>query len=223
MLCSEFDARMHKLLDERAAPERDGLLLSHAHHCPQCAARLETMTCLLDSLELYEPPELPAEFAQRVVEAVDSRPTTRRSSTRGSYRPLLPLMGMAASLLLLAVPLAWYAVKPEQVAVRSPSSPPPPAHSATPETRETLPSPTKLATTGGEDWLVSGTWLERYWEAAGEQHREQMNSIADELRPIATPFNAALTAIRRSIPVDSSEVKGEPHAAADPAASPHLS
>ncbi|MGM0489141.1 MAG: anti-sigma factor family protein [Planctomycetota bacterium] len=220
MLCSEFDARMHKLLDERKAPEQDSVLRCHAQNCPRCAARLETMVCLLDSLALSETPALPPEFAQRVVESVDQHPTARASSTRGAPTRLLPLMVMAASLLLIAVPLAWYAMKPEDVVVRSPSRPSPPPKS---EATKTISSPTRVPTGANEGWLLSDPLSELYSQTTRERHREQMNRLADDLRPIATPFNAALTAIRRSIPVDTSEAEGEPHAAAPPAASPHVS
>jgi hypothetical protein len=61
--------------------------------------------------------------------------------------------------------------------------------------------------------LVPGaSLLELYPEEARQRHREQVNQIADDLRPIATPFNAALTAIRRSIPLRHSPPKSEPRA-----------
>lgn len=218
MLCSEFDARLHELLDERKAPEQDWELQCHARNCPRCAARLETMIRLLDSLELSQTPELSSEFAQRVVEAVDPPPTTRAASTRGVPTRLVPLMVVAAGLLLIAMPVAWYAVKPEVGAVPSPPSPSSTNSTAQLEGPPAASSPARMATDASEDWLLSGTLVELYSQATHERHRKQMTRIADDLRPIATPFNAALTAIRRSIRVDTSETEREPRATADPTA-----
>lgn len=216
MLCSEFDARLHQLLDERKAPEQDWELQCHARNCPRCAARLETMLRLLDSLELSQTPEVSSRFAQRVVEAVDQPPPTRPLSTRGVPTRLVPLMVAAAGLLLVATPLAWYAVKPDVGAVPSPPRPSSTNSTAQLAGPEADSSPTQMATDASEDWLLSGTLVELYSQATDERHREQMTRIADDLRPIATPFNAALTAIRRSIRVDTSETEREPRAMADP-------
>ena len=66
-------------------------------------------------------------------------------------------------------------------------------------------------------WTLYGnSLLELYPEATRERHRQQVSEIAADLRPIATPFNAAVTAIRRTIPVGRAPEKGRPRASLVP-------
>jgi hypothetical protein len=55
-----------------------------------------------------------------------------------------------------------------------------------------------------------------YPEETRERHRQRVSEFAEDLRPIASPFNAALTAIRRTIPVNRPSDKHPPNASATP-------
>ncbi len=194
MLCSEFDARLQRLLDLRQAPDQDAALLHHTHDCAECRLQLDTMTRLLDSGGHAEPPPLPADFAQRVVLAVVNDPAYH---PRRSRQHVLMVLAMAAALLLAVLPMAWR--------LRRPADAPP-----------TLASPTGAGTAqeAASAWLVP-TLFGLYPEETRQRHRQQVNQIAHDLSPIATPFSAALTAIRQSLPV-TDQTPREPSASLGP-------
>jgi hypothetical protein len=185
---------MQQLLDERRPPDRDPALISHAQGCAECRSQFDTLARLLDSLELLETPQLPDDFAQRVVSSVHRERTRRSVSTT-----LLVAISIAATLLLVIVPTSWYLARRDQ-AVAQPSQ----QKSLLPE----LPSFEPI----GEGWLVSSAILDLYPEEIRQRHRQQVNRIANDLRPIATPFNAAMMAIRRTLPMGMNNHKGEPRA-----------
>ena len=211
MLCSEFDTRMHMLLDERKAPEQDPVLLSHACSCAECYAKLETLSRLLDALDLLEPPDLPAEFAKRIVDAVSQGAVS--VSPAPSRSPwLVPLVAVAATLLLCAGLLTWYLTQDGRVVAKPRPGNTPPTNTRRGGGLAHEPAPRDAAEAG---WMISSSILDFYSEETRRRHRQQVNKIADDLRPIATPFSAALTAIRRSLPVETTRDRGEPHASAD--------
>ena len=213
MLCSEFDTRTQKLLDERKPPERDSALLKHAQSCPQCQSQLSTLSKLFDSLDLLEVPKLPDDFAQRVVDSVNqATPSPRANQALPSW--LLVVATIAATLLLATLPATWYAMKTRRVVVQ-----PAPGvrQSDTQITTDTLAQSPPSLDSVSEGWMVSSaSILELYPEKTRQRHRQQVNQIADDLRPIATPFNAAMTAIRRSLTAGRPETKGQPRASLVP-------
>jgi hypothetical protein len=77
---------------------------------------------------------------------------------------------------------------------------------------ETVAPSSDATLTPDDSWLVPTAILELYPEETRERHRDTVSQFADDLRPIAVPFNAALTAIRRSIPGAKPEPKGKPSA-----------
>ncbi len=208
MLCSEFDARMQSLLDHRKPPELDPAILSHVQNCTSCNAQLATLSSVLDALDVMEVPDLAPDFAHSVVQSLASS-SLAPSPTRSRSTWLLVAAAIAAILLLAALPLSWYAVRGGREVARPTTRPQPFAGpSAANSARQVPPSTDALE----ESWLVPVSILELYPAETRERHRQQVTQIADDLRPIATPFNAAVTAIRRSIPVGRSGVKGEPRA-----------
>ncbi len=224
MLCNEFDARVQKLLDERRSPEFDSDLLSHAEHCSTCHSQLATLTRLFDSLDILDVPDLPSDFAQRVVDSVN-KPTLIFSAPNSSTSrapAMWPLLAFAATLLLATIPLSWYALNGPQIVAQPTSNKKPTDALDQAGSARHAPSTSSVASGG---WLVTGaTILELYPEEVRQRHRLQVTRIADDLRPIATPFNAALTAIRRSIPLSKRHTKGEPRASVDrPLRTPNLS
>ncbi len=209
MLCSEFNSRMHRLLDERTSPELDSALLRHSHGCASCQAQLVTLSRLLDTLEFVEVPDLPTNFAQRVVASLDEpRPATIPTGLTSTW--VRVAAAIAATLLLAAFPATWYLMshsravaQPKPVGGSFDQSPPPASSEHAPTSPDIV----------GESWMVSGaSILELYPEETRRRHRQQVTQIADDLLPIATPFNATMTAIRRSIPVGKSGARGEPRA-----------
>ena len=206
MLCSEFDARMQSLLDERKSPEVDPALLSHAQRCSSCHAQLATLSRLLDSLDLLEVPDLPADFAQRVVDSIH-RPAPKSSPIWPPSTWMLVAATIAATLLLAVLPIAWYAMS-NHVEVAQPTDEATLFEGST----EQRPQSELAYDESDAGWLASLSLGEVYPEETHQRHRQQVNQIANDLRPIATPFNATMTAIRRSLPVGRSGAKGEPRA-----------
>jgi hypothetical protein len=218
MLCDDFDTRLQNLLDARKSPQRDLSLRRHARQCRHCQAHLNSLARLLDGLELLDVPALPNDFAQRVVEQV-SGPSRRGTP---STRTLLAV-ALAASVLIVIAPMSWYLVRRFQTVANIPQTTAAPTDELA-QAGPAVPTPDQLSD-AEEGWLVPGAAiLELYPEEARQRHREQVNQIADDLRPIATPFNAAMAAIRRSMPTRHSPPKGEPRASlARPPSELHLS
>ncbi len=211
MLCDEFEARLNDVLDARQSPEQDLELQRHAHQCTACQAQLHALTCLLDGLELSEDPPLPDDFAWRIVE--------QACQNRRPFRPRavqLAALAIAATLLLATLPFGWVVFGPSpQItgSARQIDAPPSDAVASAkpPETSIEDPDDSQSG------WLVpSSSILELYPAEARQRHREQVTQLADDLRPIATPFNAAMAAIRRTIPQRSSSSKGQPRASLQP-------
>jgi hypothetical protein len=137
-----------------------------------------------------------------------------------SSRVWLPI-ALAASLMLTVLGVSWYwvarprPVPPGSLAERNSAagSPRPDAtgsESASPQLR-------------GDGWLISTSLLELYPEEARQRHRQQVTRIADNLRPLAAPFNAAVTVLQRTLPVQKADEEDSPRAARDaPAASPWI-
>ena len=209
MLCSEFDTRTQALLDERKSPEQDPDLLKHAQNCPQCNSQLVLLSKLFDSLDLLEIPELPDNFAQRVLDNVNQA-TPARLSPRSIPTWLVVATTVAAVLLLAVLPVTWFAAKNRHVVAQPGSDM---KVSDQESGSSALAQSTSPSDAVEEGWMVSGaSFLELYPEETRRRHREQVNQIADDLRPITTPFTAAMTAIRRSLTPGRTEAKGQPRA-----------
>ena len=161
------------------------------------------MRRLFDGLDLWEVPPLADDFA--LARGVPSGSRTVQPQ-RSSW---LPWLAVAAVLLLSLLPGYWLLrrstapVATTLVAARQ-------------STRQRWPTPALRPQTAATEWsrtdslwtLYGNSLLELYPEATRERHRQQVSEFAEDLRPIATPFNAAVTAIRRTIPVGRSPEKG---------------
>ncbi len=242
MRCEAFESRLNQLLDQRRVVDTDRELLNHAVHCPACSHTLHLLDVLLDGLAESAPPGLSEDFAFNVVERVqdarepyasaDSRVSRRgklatNESTRGALpdkasrvsperqlprntSTILNACLAAAALLLVAVlPLGWHRLGPDRE-TRVPVAPRVDSvseiASTAPPSRASVNEPTK-------PWMVqSVARLELAPQQVWERHRQQVDQIADELRPIATSFAAAVTALRRTIPLPRSNAKRPPQA-----------
>ena len=99
MLCEKFELRMQMLLDARRRPEFDDELKSHTLQCAECRRDLAAQEKLFAGLELFDPPALSPDFAQRVIADLQvSRPSTWSRVGR------LGAIAVAASLLVALVP-----------------------------------------------------------------------------------------------------------------------
>ena len=211
MQCDEFDVRLHKLLDRRRLPDCDPHLRHHAQVCPRCGEQLTATLRLLEGLDLLEVPPLRDDFALRVIQQVVAVSPARRAR----WTPLA--IAVAATLLIGLLPGLGYLLRsrgswdlhaPErsvssgEIAYATSSAPANGTH-----------------TVDDSLWVLYGnSILELYPEKTRERHRQRVSEFAEDLRPIATPFNAAVTAIRRTIPLGRSSDKGRPSASAAPRA-----
>ncbi|MHB0955251.1 MAG: anti-sigma factor [Pirellulaceae bacterium] len=216
MRCDEFDRRLNQLLDRRMELAQDSRLRHHAKLCPSCAAQLASARRLLDGLDLWEVPPLAEDFALRVVSQVVPASSRVPNRTWISW-----VMAVAAALLLSLLPSYWFlrqATRP--VATLAP------AQARDSQARDSqAPAYARASTSAGDDrangddsaWtLYRDSLWELYPQAVRERHRQQVSEIAADLRPIATPFNAAVTAIRRTIPMGRAPEKGQPRASLAP-------
>jgi hypothetical protein len=205
MRCDEFEVRLNQVLDRRRSLGGDLQLRDHAQVCPDCREQLATMCQLLDGLDLLEVPPLADDFALRVVSQVVPAPVHPQ---RSSWLP----WAVAAVLLLSLLP-GYRFLRPliSPVATnwsQRGSDSPTVAYTGSPASDSV-----DRVVAGRSLWTLYGnSLLELYPEATRERHRQQVSEIAEDLRPIATPFNAAVTAIRRTIPFGRAPEKGQPRA-----------
>lgn len=208
MRCDEFEVRLNQVLDRRRSPGGDPQLRDHAQGCPDCREQLATMGQLLDGLDLLEVPPLADDFALRVVSRVV--PPAPNHPQRSSWLP--SAVAVAAVLLLSLLPGYWF-LRPLISPVATTWSQRGGDSPAVAYTGSPASDSVDRVVADRSLWTVYGnSLLELYPEATRERHRQQVSEIAADLRPIATPFNAAATAIRRTIPVGRTPGKGQPRA-----------
>ncbi len=102
MQCEKFEDRLHELLDRREPPESDARLQEHAALCANCAEQLAAQESLFAGLKLSQPPELSANFTQRVMA---TSPPRRSNGAFGKL--VVGLLVLAAILLIALLPAAW--------------------------------------------------------------------------------------------------------------------
>jgi hypothetical protein len=211
MRCDEFAGRLDDVLDQRCDPTADPALRKHAQVCPGCREELAATARLLTGLEVWEAPAPSPDFAQRVVAqvlAVDHHRPWYRSTWCGW------VVAAAALLLVALLPAYWLAFQNgnRTAAATTPSADArlaladanangaqfdPVFHNSLSHN-----SLSHNSQSNNSLWSHYGTSIwQLYPESARERHRQQVSDIADDLRPIATSFNAAVSAIRRTIPV----------------------
>ncbi len=192
MLCEEFEARLHYLLDRRQRPEQDNPLHLHASFCAECRELMEVQECLFDHLDGWETP-LPASFGNVVVAQV-----VRQKDRRQSYTNWLAALAVAAALLLVLLPIG-HVFRNSRI-VKQPES--------QQQLAEVDPN---FASTPERPRLTL-----RLLNNVRHRTREDVDDlvvIADEFRPIATSFTAAISAIRRTLPMGGKPAKpGRPAA-----------
>jgi hypothetical protein len=203
MRCEQFETRLQLLLDQRKVPERDSQLVAHAQRCSDCQEVLSLQSQLFDVLEMAEVPELPKGFAESVVARVV--PPVAAHPTLAPNRMVSILVALAASLVigLFSAGVIWINSDRGQVAQEEPAIAP---NAQNAEVIET--------TDGDNWWRISPSSLATLYPSdVRQRHRQQVETIADELKPITTPFTTAATALRRTIPVGKKVDERQPQAA----------
>lgn len=203
MRCEQFEDRLQLLLDQRRVPERDTQLVAHAQVCPPCRELLSVQAQLFDALELAEVPDLPEDFARDVVAQVKPAVVVEPPTSGNRMAPIL--LAIAASLLLglFSAALIWMSSHGQHMAQDDK------------EISPNVESPAAADVAEGDNWwrLSRSSLATLYPSDVRQRHREQVETIADELRPIATPFTTAATALRRTIPVRKNRSEDQPQAA----------
>jgi hypothetical protein len=205
MRCDEFSKRLDEVLDQRCDPAADLSLRKHALTCPNCREELVAVGRLLTGLEVWDPPAPAPDFAQRVVAQVLAHPHHRpwyRAAWCGW------VVAAAALLLIALLPAYWLASQNgnQTAAVSTPS-----VDSRVALVRTNSGAPMVDQLPNNSLWSYYGTSIwQLYPASARERHRQQVSEIADDLRPIATSFNAAVSAIRRTIPVGPTPDRATP-------------
>jgi hypothetical protein len=203
MRCSEFESRLQLLLDQRKVPERDSQLVAHTQVCSHCQEVLSLQSHLFDVLEMTEVPELPQGFAESVVARVVPSVMAHPTPTPNRMAPIL--LALAASLVLglFSAGVIWISSERAQVAQEEPVMAPSAQDAVELETRD-----------GDNWWRISPSSLATLYPSdVRQRHRQRVETIADELKPITTPFTTAATALRRTIPVGRKSEDNQPQAA----------
>lgn len=216
MRCDEFGVRLNQVLDRRWSPESDPPLRHHAQVCLSCQEQLATTRRLLDGLDMLDVPPLADDFAFRVVSQVVSASHVRHRSSWFSWA-----VAVAALLLISLLPGYWILRQsPRPVAANALE--PAVDSQALADAGSSASASGDRAIADDSLWAIYGnSLLELYPEATRERHRQQVSEIAADLRPIATPFNAAVTAIRRTIPVGRTPEKVQPRTSLVPRPTSH--
>jgi hypothetical protein len=206
MQCNAFEMRMQRLLDQRLRPEQDDQLRSHADVCAECREMLSGQERLFTALELSEIPPLSDGFTDRVLQSLERRPGSNQFTTRHMSLAL----AIAATLLIAIVPtISWWQSQP---AGRNAE------RSAVDNSAVVIEGSRSVASVAGEP-AGSEWWKEQtqsLWELYPPQvrarHRQQVDRLADDLRPLTSSFTAAVTALKRSLPTGKPREKSQPQA-----------
>ena len=201
MRCSEFESRLQSLLDQRKVPERDSQLVAHTQMCTHCQEVLSLQSQLFDVLEMTEVPDLPEGFAESVVARVV--PSVTAHPTPNKLVPLLVTLAASLVLGLFSAGVIWMSSDRGEVAQEEPA--------ITPNAQNKV----ALKNADGDNWwrISPSSLATLYPSDVRQRHRQQVETIADELKPITTPFTTAATALRRTIPIGKKSDGRQPQAA----------
>jgi hypothetical protein len=218
MRCDEFDVRLNQMLDRRRSPENDPQLRHHALVCLSCQERLATTRRLLDGLDMLDVPPLADDFALRVVSQVVPASHVQHRSSWFTWE-----VAVAGMLLISLLPGYWLLRQSTRPVATVTPAPQAVDSQALAYAGSSTSASGDRAIADDSLWAIyRNSLLELYPEATRERHRQQVSEIAADLRPIATPFNAAVTAIRRTIPVGRAPEKIQPRTSLAPRPTSHI-
>ena len=200
MRCEEFEQRLNQLFDRRQPLRPSGALLEHADACARCGQTLSGYQRLQKGVSSLEPPQLDAEFTQRVVQRMKVSPRTSLGHWHG-----LVAMAIAASLLVAVGAGLWHRQEAlDSNPLASTSAPfsgesPDASVAVDPATDEASPAD---ISDGPPDLLLSpDQWqsLLAHWSGAWRGRWEPVDPLAGGFRPITTSLTVALDELRNAI------------------------
>ena len=213
MNCTDFEERIHRLLDHRVCVTDDRGLAQHATVCPQCRSMQEAYADLDAGLAACDIPSLDDDFVRRVLANVEpTRPVIRVPLVR------LTIAAVAAGLLIALLPTmrnAWVssATKPVPSDLAVVTHRPDGAALAPMLLGPEVPDFTVLTLLPPEFLRVPSAFVRQplgsVWQDwtntlahGGEEFIEPMVGIRDGLRPITSTLTGTLDALRNAIPLD---------------------
>ena len=213
MRCQEFEDRMNDVLDQRALPERDPLLVRHAGECASCRQLLSGQAALFAGLELLETPPLSSRFAEVVLAqskgpiAIGKEPKTRRVKW---VRLIAGFVSLAA-VVLVAVYIGFSRQQDPVRPIARPAEAP-----KVPEIATSVPAPGKVAPEVAKVVLppkISPALKKEDYQ----EYRKAIDSLTAQLptavekidevqqsspaiRPLRASFSMAIGTLQRTIP-----------------------
>jgi hypothetical protein len=227
MQCREFEERMHLLLDERQAPQKDPQLHSHAQSCANCRQLLLDQEALFRGLDCFRTPSLRHGFPEQVVsQAAGAAALLGRPEKRRPWLLAAAVVSTAAVALIALsiamnrapndrsapanrVPANHQAKRPGKSAANQVGSHVPRATTDNPPDRS--PMGESRAAPGSNSPLAAADVesLEQYGQALQSlaaqvpqavDRFDEVEQATPGLRPVRTSFTLAIGTIRRTIP-----------------------
>ena len=232
MRCHEFAELLNRVLDDRRPAQNDDLLSAHAQDCHHCRQVLHHHEALFAGLDLFEPPAMSSQFAERVLAAASERALQVSPARIAPWQlaRVAALVGIAAAA-LLAVTLfvnsrgrdvmeqreQTAAAKDRAVQHRANGALLGAANAGRVKRSATSVVPPEPA--GSE--LLSAARFEEYREAihlfaerlpGAVEQLDSVETYAPGIRPIRASFSVAIDTLRRTIPGASDSRPGIPQA-----------
>ena len=227
MQCHEFDERLHRLLDDRQSPQRDGALLAHAQYCASCREVLRAQESLLRHFGRNCTPQPPPGFPSRFLERADVAATLARREKPSRRWLLVATIGATAALALMAVTLAMLARPPRPGTLPTvvdierralePANEPGSGLAADEPSRPQIeqprnsssPVPQQLVAADKTDATLDSQSIEQYGQVLQSiasrvpeavDRLDEVEQATPGLRPVRASFTLAIGTIRRTIP-----------------------
>ena len=197
MRCAEFETRLNDLLDHRVRPDADESLCAHARKCRPCGDMLYAQELLFEGLLGQSRPDAPSDLAGRVLAEL--------ATAADGVAPVAPsrspawarnnVFWGAAAAVLIAVGLGWYlnGLGRNANPVQPDGMPPVALQPANPA----MPNNVQIATGTGIE--IPQEYLDRMRETI-DGMPARVDDVTTGLRPLTVPMEAAINALRNSIP-----------------------
>ena len=208
MRCDEFEGRLQSVMDRRSAPEKDLALRDHGAVCESCGSLLAGASQLLAGIERSKVAHRMALATDFSAQAVTQASSARRQPKRPWVLLAVAVVGLAASWLLLLLPVPWQQLDPppptivatDPVPIEHPTLAVSVADSPTVEkfSRHNLGQP---AVDGAGKTMTAEDYgqIPPEWILAFQRVRlESVDQIAVGFRPLASTLNVAFDALRRT-------------------------
>lgn len=202
MQCAEFEARVHNVLDQRAAPDSDAELVEHASNCERCAQIMHAQRSLFDGLRSPIEQATSVHFGHQVLDAlkVEKANRVRRRSIAFGLATAAALMVMVMS--FARGPRVENADRDSAGGRLAIATPP----------RSVTPSPAMSPEEKEEFRLLIRQLLDQV-STHPVQGLDTVDEVAAKsLRPLAVSFNFALDSLRRHLPGQNNDESTDPQA-----------